>query len=34
MITVSDLYYYPIKSCRGYALQTAVLDARGISHDR
>lgn len=31
---VSGLYYYPIKSCRGYALQTALLDARGLAHDR
>jgi hypothetical protein len=33
-IAVSGLYYYPIKACRGYALQTALLDARGIAHDR
>lgn len=34
MITLTGLFYYPVKSCRGYALKTAVLDARGIQHDR
>lgn len=34
MITLSGLYYYPIKSCRGYGLETAMLDVRGIEHDR
>jgi uncharacterized protein YcbX len=33
-ITVSALNVYPIKSCRGTALQQADLDARGIRHDR
>jgi hypothetical protein len=33
-IAVTGLYYYPIKGCRGYALQTAVLDERGIVDDR
>jgi len=34
MITLTGIYYYPIKSCRGYALETAALDARGLEHDR
>lgn len=34
MITLTGLFYYPIKSCRGYELETAVLDARGLQHDR
>ncbi|MCS6846594.1 MAG: MOSC domain-containing protein [Anaerolineae bacterium] len=33
-ICVSALYRYPIKSCKGHALQTAVTDARGIAGDR
>jgi uncharacterized protein YcbX len=31
---VSGLYYYPIKSCRGFALDVAQLEPRGIQHDR
>ncbi len=31
---LSALYCYPVKSCRGVALDEAVLDARGIVHDR
>lgn len=31
---VSGLFVYPIKSCRGYALDTARLGRRGIAHDR
>jgi uncharacterized protein len=31
---ISGLYYYPIKSCRGFALETAQLEPRGIQHDR
>ena len=34
MATLSALYCYPVKSCRGVPLQEAVLDARGIAHDR
>jgi hypothetical protein len=34
MITLTGLFYYPIKSCRGHALETAVLDKRGLQHDR
>ncbi|MGZ8867288.1 MAG: MOSC N-terminal beta barrel domain-containing protein, partial [Thermoanaerobaculia bacterium] len=31
---VSALYVYPIKSCRGTALQSAAVGRRGILHDR
>lgn len=31
---LSGLYVYPVKSCRGIALETAELDARGIRFDR
>ena len=31
---LSALYCYPVKSCRGVALQGAALDHRGILHDR
>ena len=34
MAKLSALYCYPVKSCCGVALQEAVLDARGIVHDR
>ncbi len=34
MATLSALYCYPVKSCRGVALPETVLDARGILHDR
>ena len=34
MATLSALYCYPVKSCRGVPLREAVLDARGIAHDR
>ncbi len=33
-ITVSSLHCYPIKSCRGVALQTARVGAMGIEYDR
>jgi uncharacterized protein YcbX len=33
-MTVSGLFVYPIKSCRGTALTQAALDARGIVGDR
>lgn len=32
--TVSQLYFYPIKSCAGTACQTAEFDERGIKYDR
>ena len=31
---VSALYIYPVKSCRGVSLDKAVLDERGLLHDR
>ncbi len=31
---LSGIYVYPVKSCRGIALSEAVLDHRGIVHDR
>ncbi len=31
---ISALYLYPVKSCRGIALQEAQLDEYGIAHDR
>ena len=34
MATLSALYCYPVKGCRGIALPEAVLDAHGIDHDR
>lgn len=34
MITLSALYVYPVKSCRGTAVQRAVVTAAGFEHDR
>jgi uncharacterized protein YcbX len=34
MITVTGLFRYPIKSCAGIPLESAVLDHRGIEYDR
>jgi uncharacterized protein YcbX len=34
MITISDLYYYPVKSCKGIRLEQARIGIRGISGDR
>ncbi len=34
MPRLSALYCYPVKSCRGIALTDAMLDRRGILHDR
>lgn len=34
MISISALYIYPVKSCRGIALSQARLDAFGFEHDR
>ena len=31
---LAALYCYPVKSCRGVALDEAMLDQRGIAHDR
>ncbi|HEV2529502.1 MAG TPA: MOSC N-terminal beta barrel domain-containing protein [Thermomicrobiales bacterium] len=33
-VRVTGLFRYPIKSCRGQALDAATFDARGIEHDR
>ncbi|MBD3224794.1 MAG: MOSC domain-containing protein [Caldithrix sp.] len=33
-LKVHSLFYYPVKSCRGIALQTAALDTFGIEGDR
>ena len=33
-IKVSQLNYYPVKSCAGIPLNAAKIDARGIEHDR
>ena len=32
--TVTGLFYYPIKSCAGIAVSKAVVEKRGIRHDR
>lgn len=34
MITISDLYYYPVKSCKGIRLERARIGKRGIDGDR
>ena len=34
MPLLSALYVYPVKSCRGVSLDEAVLDERGLLHDR
>jgi hypothetical protein len=34
MITISGLFYYPIKGCKGWALDAAHLTERGIAFDR
>ena len=34
MITISELYYYPVKSCKGIALKEAEIGRRGILDDR
>jgi len=33
-VTLSALYVYPIKSCRGYAVENAPVTARGLQDDR
>jgi uncharacterized protein YcbX len=33
-VTLTGLFVYPVKSCRGIALDEAVLTARGLEHDR
>jgi uncharacterized protein YcbX len=34
MLRVTALYVYPVKSCRGLAVNSAVVDARGFAGDR
>jgi hypothetical protein len=34
VITLAELYVYPVKSCRGIALERVVLTAAGFEHDR
>lgn len=34
VITVSQLYVYPVKSCKAISLESASFDARGFVHDR
>lgn len=34
VITVSQLYVYPVKSCKAISLKSASFDARGFVHDR
>jgi len=34
MATLSTLYYYPIKACRGHTIQAAFVERRGLEHDR
>ena len=34
MITVSSLIYYPIKSCRGFEIEAAMVERMGLQHDR
>jgi uncharacterized protein len=34
VITLSGLYVYPVKSCRGLALDRATMTATGLEHDR
>ncbi len=31
---ISGLFYYPIKSCRGFAAESALVTRRGVEHDR
>lgn len=34
MPTLSALYSYPIKACRGHSLESALVERRGLQHDR
>ena len=34
MVEVAALYIYPVKSCAGIRCEQAILDARGLRHDR
>ncbi|HZJ25251.1 MAG TPA: MOSC N-terminal beta barrel domain-containing protein, partial [Anaerolineales bacterium] len=34
MITVSSLIYYPIKACRGFEVDSAIVERMGLQSDR
>jgi uncharacterized protein YcbX len=34
MITLSSLIYYPIKACRGFEVDTSLIERMGLKHDR
>lgn len=34
MIKIASLHYYPIKACRGHAVESAIVERRGLQHDR
>src|SRR5687767_6822170 len=34
MITLSSLIYYPIKACRGFEVDTSLVERMGLEHDR
>ncbi len=34
MITLRALHYYPVKACKGHSTQTALVERRGLEHDR
>ena len=34
MITLSSLIYYPIKACRGFEVETSLVERMGLEHDR
>src|SRR5262245_21230390 len=34
MITISSLTYYPIKACRGFEVDSALIERMGLQHDR
>jgi uncharacterized protein YcbX len=34
MISITEIFYYPVKSCRGISVDAAELSARGITGDR
>jgi len=34
MITLSGLIYYPIKACRGFEVETSLIERMGLEHDR
>ena len=34
MVTIAELYVYPVKSCRGIAVDDWPLEAAGLAHDR